>query len=270
MNTWWIRKKWEASKTQVQEIKQNGATAVQQNMHACLQTCTAPPQLCPSEISRAANKHSQMDRSGLRAAAGVDWKMLGSQHQRDTRARCGAAAAFADPTRRLLLLSTTTLASTVHTAARPLPLEVAPWRRTQTEAQQTAGRDRPANKGAWCHWTKGPQGRGHSIWCNRWKHAQDVFLWKAKQWRFIRRWGVFCHAVLPTVQLVCFNIWIEDKWRWTMGFFQSHCRVMTLHGWHPTHRMHFFLHFKYICNVLSKIQQSYESLQPFVLCFLCL
>lgn len=46
-----------------------------------------------------------------------------------------------------------------------------------------------------------------------------------------------------------------------MGFFLSRCHVMTLHRWHLTHRMHFFLHFKYTCNILWKIQQSYKSLQ---------
>lgn len=50
----------------------------------------------------------------------------------------------------------------------------------------------------------------------------------------------------------------------------SCCHVRTLHRWHPTHRMHFFLHFKYICNILWKIQQFYERLQvmrPSDFCF---
>lgn len=92
--------------------------------------------------------------------------MLWSQHQRDTSACCGAAGAFADPTRCFLRGSGARFIyffcsaqppspSTVHTAARSLPLEVVPWRRTQTEAQQTAGKDRPTNKGTHCRWTKG-------------------------------------------------------------------------------------------------------------------
>lgn len=54
-----------------------------------------------------------------------------------------------------------------------------------------------------------------------------------------------------------------------MVFFQSRCRPVIL--WHCTNRMHFFLRFKHICNILWKIQQSYESLQvvwPSDFCFL--
>lgn len=183
MNTWWIRKKWETSKTRVQEIKhQKAAARVPAQLHRNSARVKSPEQLI-----NAAEWNLDIDSERSSCCSRSRWENV----VESASARHPCTLVQPEPSQIPPDASSVVLvpdiyiyfcsASTVHTAAWPLPLEVVPWRRTQTEAQQTAGRDRPANKGAHCRWTKGLQSRGHSVWCNRWKHAQGVFLWKAKR-----------------------------------------------------------------------------------------
>lgn len=199
MNTWWIRKKWETNNTRVQEIKH--VQCVPARLHRNFARVKSPEQL----INAAKwNLDIDSERSSCCSRSWCENVVESASARHPCTLRCSRSLCGSHQTLPpwfwcqiyiLFCSAWPPSLSTVHTAARPLPLEVAPWRRTQTEAQQTAGRDRPANKGAHCRWTKGLQGRGHSVWCNRWKHAQDVFVWKVKRCLFFLYSGV-CFVML--------------------------------------------------------------------------